>query len=314
MLTHAENTALSPSIDGLQLAWDSTSMGDLKLCPRKYYYSVLEGYRPRTESVHLTFGIIYHEALERYDHAKAQGRPYEEACRVAVRHALQATWSSKLRRPWLSDDPNKNRGTLLRTIVWYLDQFKEDPIETILLANGKPAVELSFRFALPYDSGEGPFLYCGHLDRLGSLGGRSYIIDRKTTKHTLGEAYFAQYSPDNQFSGYIFSGQLAFNLKLDGLICDAAQVMVGGSRFQREVIARTPDQTEEWVKDLGYWLQMALGYAKAGYWPQNDKACNIYGGCAFRGVCSKAPSVRKAWLEQGFEKRVWDPLQVRGDI
>ena len=59
-----ENSAFSKSLPGLQIAWDSTSLGTLKECPRKYQYSIMLGKQPREISVHLTFGLYYHAALE----------------------------------------------------------------------------------------------------------------------------------------------------------------------------------------------------------------------------------------------------------
>jgi hypothetical protein len=38
--------AFSPSIPGLQFAFDSVSLGLLKECPRKYQYTILEGWIP----------------------------------------------------------------------------------------------------------------------------------------------------------------------------------------------------------------------------------------------------------------------------
>lgn len=300
----------------LQLAWDSTSLGAYKTCPRLYYYQIVLGWQPARESVHLTFGILYHSALERYDHAKAQGKSHQEAEIETVRWALQATWNSKLKRPWLSDDPNKNRVTLIRTIVWYLDQFADDSIETVILASGKPAVELSFRFELPLRTANGEqYLYCGHIDRIGKFSNQTWIVDRKTTKNTIGLDYFEKYSPDNQFSGYMVGGRVTWGQPLAGLIVDAAQVAVTFSRFQRGVITRTEAQLDEWLQDTMLWIQDAERSAIQGYWRQNDKSCDMYGGCKFRGICSKSPASREEWLKRDFiQKEPWNPLKVRGDI
>lgn len=315
MFTNAENSALSEQTPQLQLAWDSTSMGELKLCPRKYQYRILYGYTPRELSVHLKFGLGFHGATERYDHARAKGKSHDEGVVAAVKWAMEFTWDSKMGRAWLSSDPNKNRATLVRSVVWYYEQFKEDAIETVILENGKPAVELSFMLPLPFKSQEGEqFLYGGHLDRVGRMAGANYIVDKKTTKYTLSPSYFAQFSPDNQFSGYIFGGKIGYGLPIAGLIVDAAQVAVGFTRFAREIVTRTPEQIKEWVKDLAFWLRQAEYYAKQAYWPQNDKACSMYGGCAFRSVCGKTPSVREQWLRAGFERQIWNPTIARGDI
>jgi hypothetical protein len=63
--------------------------------------------------------------------------------------------------------------------------------------------------------------------------------------------------------------------------------------------------------DLGVWLKQAKWYAEDDYWPQNDKSCHKYGGCPFREVCSKSPSVRDKFLESGFVRREWNPLIPR---
>lgn len=311
----AENSALSAQLPGLQLAWDSTSLGELKLCPRRYFYRILCGWTPRELNVHFKFGLGFHGATERYDHARANGADHKEALRVAVKWVMEYTWDKKMGRPWLSDLPEKNRLTLVRTVVWYYDKYEHDPIETMQLVNGKPAVELSIMLPLPYRAETGEeLLYGGHLDKVGRLNDQSYIVDKKTTKSMLSESYFHQFSPDNQFSGYIFLGTAGFGLDIKGLIADAAQVGVTFSRFGRQLISRTPDQIKEWVRDLAFWLRQAEFYAKQQYWPMNDKACHVYGGCPFRQICAKAPSTRAGWLKGAFTKQMWNPLISRGDI
>src|SRR6266705_445341 len=104
---------LSFSPNGHQFAWDSTSLGEFKTCPQKYNLNIRLGYVPRAESVHLTFGLLYHAALEEYDRDRARGRDHEHALRTAVHVALLQTWDPVLQRGWQSDDKNKNRLTLI---------------------------------------------------------------------------------------------------------------------------------------------------------------------------------------------------------
>lgn len=310
------NSSFSTAHPGLQLAWDSTSTGALEDCPRKYYYSIVCGYTSRTENIHFTFGIIYHAALERYDHARAAGLDHEAAVLRATRYALEQTWDRELKRPWQSNDDNKNRYTLVRAVVWYLEEFRDDPLRTIILANGKPAVELSFRVELAHRSAlaQVPFMYCGHLDRVATLNDVPFIVDKKTTKSTIGKDFFAKYSPNNQFMGYSFGAKVAFSAPVKGLIVDAVQSAITFSRFARGQVLYDESQLEEWHHDLGWHLAQAESYAKANYWPMNTLSCDKFGGCQFREICAKPPAARKQWLERAFVKRVWDPLQVRGDI
>lgn len=265
-----------------QFAWDSTSLGLLKECPRKYYYTIIEGWRWRGESVHLRFGILYHAALELYDRARAEGESHESALYTAVERTLRDTWDNGA--PWSPEHSSKNRFTLIRSIIYYLDEFRDDAAQTVILANGKPAVELSFQFNV----GEGVLL-CGHLDRLVNFQGDVFVMDRKTTGHTITQQYFAQYSPHNQMSLYTLGGQIVYYVPVRGVIIDAAQIAVGFTRFQRGMTYRTSAQLDEWLADFHIWRGIAWTFAEKGNWPMNDKSCFNYGGCPFMSVCSRDP-------------------------
>lgn len=309
--------AFSKETPGLQLAWDSTSLGALKTCPQFYLYTIVEGWQPRSTSVHLTFGIHYHKAIEIYDHKKSEGLSHDDALDTALAYCLEATvdrlpngkW-----KPWFSDDPNKNRFTLVRSVVWYLEQFTDDAATTIQMANGKPAVELSFRFEIDVELEGNKALLCGHLDRLVEFSGQLWVMDHKTTRYTLDQRYFDSFNPDNQMSLYSLASQVVFNQPVRGVIIDGAQILATLSRFQRGFTHRSKPGLSEWLEDASYFIKSAEGYVSHNFWPKNDKACGMYGGCAFRQVCSSAPKIREALLQASFQRRVWDPLEVRGDI
>lgn len=295
---------------GLQFAWDSTSLSTFKACPRKYQYSILQGWAPKSESVHLTFGILYHKVLEVYDHHRALGDSHDKATIAAVKYIMIASKDFK------SDDPNKNRYTLVRSAVWYLEQFKDDPFKTIILANGKPAVELSFRFSLDIVTPHGePYLYSGHLDRLAEDAlGDLYVMDRKTTKSTISSNFFDKFNPNNQMSGYTAGAKITFAKPVKGVVIDGAQIAVGFTRFARGFSLRTQDQLDEWLDEVAYFIKQAEGFTKADYWPKNDTSCDMYGGCHFRDICNKSKGQRLKWLTADYQKRFWDPLKTRGDI
>jgi hypothetical protein len=306
----------SPFLEGkapIQWAWDSTSLGWLKECPRKYYYHMVCGYIGRGEAVHLEYGILYHEALESYERFIFEGHDHDQAVVAVVRSVLERTWRNGA--PWrasvdLSPDDKvslKNRENLVRTVVWYLSKFKDDPAKTRMHPDsGKPMVELHFQFEI-----EDGYSLCGYLDRVVEFQEQPFVMDRKTTTSTLGSYYFDQYDPDNQMSFYSFASRVAFKTPVKGVIVDAAQIAVGFSRFVRSFVFKTNDQLDEWYRDLKVFLRQARDYATSAYWPQNDKSCHKYGGCIFRGICSKSPSVRDKFLVSDFEVREWNPLIPR---
>lgn len=359
----SKTDAPSPFLPGtkVQFAWDSTSLGWLKTCPRLYQYQMIEGWRAKGHGVHIVFGQHYHAALELYDKARIgqiqayegnepiEGEPgpldHENALRLVVHSVLQWTWEEyddftaeghRPSGPWPSDHPAKNRFTLVRSVIWYLDQFKDDPASTLILANGKPAVELSFRMELDWgpkitfmgldpsmpfgasekaveikqDSGQ-PYILCGHLDRVVEYGGQKYVMDRKTTGSSPTPHYFDGFAPDNQMSIYTLAARVQFSTPVAGVIIDAAQIAVGFTRFQRGFTYRTETQLEEFLADTRFWFAQAEGFAERGHWPMNDKSCGMYGGCTFRKICSKSPEVRERFLESDFERRPWNPLESR---
>jgi len=309
----------SPFLPGtqIQFAWDSTSLGYLKTCPRLYQYIMIEGWGSTDESVHLRFGIEFHQTLQEYDIAKAKGAKHEDAVHTAINDMLART------SDFNPDEDTragkyKNRRSLLRTCVDYLDHYADDPAQTLILNDGSPAVELSFRFELegrPSATSDQPYILCGHLDRVVSFQDHLFVMDRKTTTSTPGPYYFNQFEPNNQMTLYTIASQIILDSPVKGVIIDAAQILIDSSRFVRGFTYRTQDQLEEWTNDLYHWLDLAVSHANDSYWPQNDTACDKFGGCRFRDVCSKSPGVRENFLRADFaqlpEDERWNPLRSR---
>ena len=303
----------------VQYAYDSTSLGYLKVCPRLYQYIMLEGWSSREESVHLRFGIEYHAALQDYDLSRAAGITHDDAVHDVVRELLLRTSG------FVSNHKTKTRDSLVRTVIWYLDKHKDDPARTHILSDGKAAVEQSFRFELDWgpqkiNEGwmDGPngrpdirYLLCGHLDKIVSLNGELYWKDYKTV-YTF---YNKVWEPDNQMTLYSFAAKVILGSPVHGGMIDMAQVKVDSTDFQRAFTSRTEDHISEWVNDLHYWFALQEQYAIANYFPMNDMACDKFGGCRFRDICSKSPSVRERFLEGNFikleESARWNPLRAR---
>lgn len=317
----------------IQFAWDSTSLGLIKTCPRLYQYIIIEGWTTSAESVHLRFGQEYHSALQDYEIARAEGVEHEAAIHVATEQLLIRTagWNVDTKT---KPGKYKNRESLIGLTIDYLDHYGlADPATTFIKADGAPAVELSFRFELDFgprsqepfimvDNTEGecaahqPYLLCGHLDRVVTFNNALMVMDHKTTTATLNDQFFRQWSPSNQMTLYTLAGEVILNAPVRGVIISGAQLLLDSpNRFVRGFTYRTPDQLDEWLGDLSITLRTAEAYAAAGYWPQNDTACDKFGGCRFREVCSKSPQVRNRFLATDFiqqpEAERWNPLKSR---
>lgn len=322
--------------EGLQFGWDATSIKAFETCPRYYFYKHIEGWQPRRKSVHLIFGGHYAKALESYHAYVASGFTQDEAVREVIAELMIETWNypscvscsgtgeagpnmtcaecggdgyvAEGGAPWQSDHNTKTRENLVRTVVWYLDQFgSDDNCKTLILSSGKAAVEHSFQIDM--DNG---IVYAGHMDRVVEYGHKIYVQDQKTTGTTITPRFFEQFNPDTQMSGYTFAGKALFGIPIHGVMIDGAQIAVGFSRFERGFTFRDEGQLNEWYDTTMHTVLRAQEATRENFFPMNAQSCGNYGGCQFRNVCSRSPHVREQFLKADFEKQPrWDPLQAR---
>jgi hypothetical protein len=319
----------SPFIEGtsIQFVWDSTSLGWFRQCPKLYEYQMIQGYQPKGDNPHLKFGLVLHSALEMYDKLTIKGGwQREDAILEVVRHTLLETGSyrefpdePKARFvPWHSDHTIKNRENLVRSVIWYLDHYEQDPAKVEVLANGMPAVELSFRFSIDKLAPNGePYMLSGHLDKVVYFAESMYVQDKKTTGHPITDSFFNGFDLDDQMTIYTIAGKVVKGMPIRGIMIDGVHVAVGFTSFLRGFTYRQEAQLEEWLGDLNITLNQAETFANAGYWPRNTRSCNHYmdskgfGGCPFKVVCKRHPSQRDSVLKTDFVQRRWNPIEAR---
>lgn len=308
-----------------QLTWDSTSLGWLKTCPAYYHYQMILQVQPRTKGVHLMFGQLYALGTETYAKLRAGGLDHHAATRGMVKAVLLAAGSRDEDGTWTPWNPPadhrdasiKNRYTLIRSLVWNVEDRLGSPFQVMRLADGRAAVELSFEFPVFEVEGETISL-AGHMDSIvenvESSTRERFVSDDKTTKSALNAQYFQQYSPGNQMSLYSVAGRVILNRPVSGVLVRGAQILVEGTRFVTQQINRTPQVLDEWMEDTKYWITKAREFAVANRWPRNDLACGNYGGCPFQKVCARIPSHRAAWLREDFIHHQWNPALSRGEV
>ncbi len=317
---------MNSSFDGnFQFGWDNTSLSLLKECPRKYQYSMIENWRRKHTAAPLSFGGFFHRGLELYDRFIASGSDKDEATRqmikaIAIETEIETTVfnsetlsETKVMRRYHTDDNRRNLFTLLRSLVWYLDLYQQDMFETIILPDGKPAVELSFRIELPFKGMGNTLYYCGHLDKAVSYNGMNWVLERKHTVQSFSQYYFDRFVLDSQPTGYSFALSSLSKGLVGGVIIDAAQVAINFTRFQRTITPRRPEQINEWLINVQHWINVGLDYANENYWPMNETSCLKYGKCQFFDVCNAPQNLRKNYLETSFKQEIWDPLKSRGE-
>jgi len=293
-----------------QTAWDSTSLGLLKACPRKYYYTIIQGYVSSVLPPPLAFGIHFHTCMETWYKLLVTGMGKDEALLRLTRLA------GLLGETIPQGDTARSKESLVRAVVWYLIQFWNDTAQVVTLSNGQPAVEYSFAF--PFEKIQGIQTYiCGHIDWIAKFQGGIYPLDYKTTKYQLDERFFAQFKPHAQFPNYLLAINVFANEgsslpePADGLVVDGIQLGVNFCRYRRQIISYSAEELEEYIHETAQWLELAFRFAEANHWPANETSCDKYGGCTFRNICQKPPQQRELYLKGQYVKKTWDPMRSR---
>lgn len=232
---------------------------------------------------------------------------------------------------WLADKPGKDRASLIRTVVWWTEELKDSPLRTLTLADGTPMVEVNFQVELPWgfhnwpmnsdmpyfqahdpnDAEEERFVLCGYWDGGVGVGSENFVRERKTTGKSLTKQYWDGFSPNIQIDTYDLVVEFlpeVKGLEFRGVLVEAAQTLVGGSRFGWRQIYRSAAQREETLKELNHWLGLAVEYARNDYWPMAKAQCPI---CPMKKVCRLEPGKRQMFLEANYKRVRWNPLEER---
>jgi hypothetical protein len=262
----------------------------------------------RNNTYHLDFGTYYHAGSEAIDkHLALHPGDLAEAILVGVREALVSSAGFE------SPDNRKTRRTLIRSLIWKVDEYG-NTLPTYVFKNGTIGSELSFAIPAGIKSETGEdFLLCGHMDGIVEFMGDVAVKENKTSVSDVTKPYYtSNFTPDIQISMYHLAANVLFGdeVKVNGVLVEACQVGVGFSRFNRFIAKRHEENIPEVLLDFQTKIKEMEGYAIRNYWPKNEEACDKYGGCPFRKICSVPKSSREALLE-GFEERFWDPLMVR---
>jgi len=331
-----EPDVASPFIPGtsIQYAWDSTSLSTMLECPQRYRYKIIEGWRSKSPNtaIALAFGILIHAGVEEFHRARARGADHALAVEAALKHVREkrnfdsektlyaqlpvADDIEEIRQAEDEDEGTNLRNSKVRTryhlwraLVWYFEQYRDDPMRVVHLADGRPAVEYSFRVGVGKSLSDGTeLLLAGHLDKLVEFNGQNFVSDVKTTK-SISRQYFSMFDLSHQMTGYTLGGKLAFSQPVAGVVIDAMALQIGGVQFARSFTYRTESQLQEYIDLLAYVGEQAERFYEHDYYPLNTAACLF---CEFKDVCRQPPQLRHGYLNHLFERReAWNPLRSR---
>lgn len=325
----------------IQYAWDSVSLTTALECMKRYQLRILQNWvsKQPDSAIALAFGILVHSGVEEYHRARFSGKDWNEAvdhalCEVMVKknrpEDKAPLWDSiptdetiEQMKSEAADDPEnadeielrnskvRTRYHLVRALVWYFEQYRYDPMPVHRLADGRPAVEHSFRVGTGRSLSSGhELLVAGHLDKVVKMNGQLFVTDVKTTK-SLTRSWFQGFDLSHQMTGYTFGGSIALHEKIGGVWIDGIALQVGGVKFGRAPTYRTPSQMGEYLDLLEHIGEQAERAFEYDYYPMNTAACMF---CEFKPVCRQPPEARRQHLMMLFRQEPgpgWNPLRSR---
>ncbi len=284
---------------------DNTMRSAFVSCPRKFQLEYLENWHPASTNVHLHAGKAYAKGLEMARVAfYEQGLDADTARGVGLKALFESYGSYEC-----PADSAKSLERMSGALEFYFDRYplETDPAQPIVLPGNRRGIE--FNFAEPIDvkhpvTGD-PLIYCGRMDTIVDYAGAIFGEDDKTTS-SLGASWSRQWDLRSQFTGYCWGAAQA-GLPLSGFLIRGVSILKTKYDTMEAITYRPKWMIERWYEQLIKDLTRAIKMWEDGYFDYNlADGCNEYGGCIFKQACmSEDPT---PWLEGGFVKRVWNPL------
>ena len=304
-----EGAVMKPTRPPFPRVFDATQVRDFRSCPHKFFLARILGLSPVSPSIHLHAGGVFAKGQEIYRktfYSETSDNPRD------ANHALCRATVAMINE-WGEEDYWLDHAKSLPNIILALEEsFNEYPpaadVVTPHMVNGEPGVEFNFVLPIPdlfHPETLEPILYTGRFDMLAEYQGMLYVEDDKTAT-SLGASWLKQWDLRSQFTGYCWGAQ-SYGKPVVGAIIRGTAILKTKFTFMQAVQARSQWEIDRWLEQTRRDILRAIQLWEEGYWDYNlDNACNEYGGCTFKSLCTKEHPER--WIEPDFEVNFWDPL------
>lgn len=305
-------------IDKLHIKLNASGLSTMS-CMLKWYRTCVIGYKTSKSTDRLAYGIGVHKYVETMYSTKGN----IGLARTRALEAFNVPKSVDPKSQHLSDE----RHFIVNCFqLWDNWIMKDSSVDTILLPNDMPAVELSF--SLPYY--EDDYIYVtleGTIDRLMKFKkGIVVINDFKTTSSWDKTKYLKQYAMSAQLRFYVFALKLMAEMQPDSLLGQIGAGQIGAcidgvflkpkatdTTYARSDVYQFND-LDEMRAALDHTVQRISEFVKSNNTPYKEGILNgaCYGTkypCQYIGACMTGNSdIEKMILERDFIVKPYDPL------
>lgn len=260
--------------------FDNTMHNTYRICPRKYYWSIVRGFEPAKKSSPLIFGSAWHLFLEHY----LKGVPIDAALVQPIRDLATSGIT----------DSKRNPSVLMDLATKYDAQFGAADYKVI-------DTELFGAILI------GDFIYGAKIDAVVEDRDKIKGMEHKTASR-MGYGYFDMWRMASQTRGY-FSVLKALNANASDLIINVAHI-VKTPEFFREPLRWTKPQMIDWeTTQINTNHQIKTDF-KTEIWEQRTESClGKYGPCPFLSLCMEPCDYKEVIpLHSEYVPRKWEPF------
>lgn len=290
---------------------DTTMLKDFRTCPRKFYLARMLGLQPNFQSIHLLAGKTYASGMETFRLYYYSGYSLTLSRNAAIVAMI---------REWGEEDPREDeKKNLWNMILAFLATIENwNPAEDYIkpyMQDGKPTVE--FNFVLPFPGSEHPItghplLYTGRFDTLAVYRESQLMIEDDKTTSTLGAQWVNSWDMNSQVTAYMW-GAKSFGLDVLGAVIRGCSILKNSFGFAESLQYRSQWEIDRWVEQTNRDLKRMQRCWEDNYWDYDlGDACNAYGGCSYKKLCTKQDPSK--WIEPEFKVEFWKPLEITGAV
>jgi hypothetical protein len=283
-------------------------LNDFKRCPQRFYQKYIHHWKATGIGIHIHAGSTFAKGLETVRREfYERGAPAELAIARGVGALLRAWGSYEAPDDY---DGAKDPVRMAGALVYYFDQLPlgVDTVEPLLMPSGRRAIEFSFAepvFDVSHPETGDPIIFAGRSDMLCRFSGGQFVEDDKTTKG-IGATWASKWDLRGQFTGYCWAAERA-GIHIDGVLVRGIAILKTKYEIAQAVTYRDQLHIQRWYEAMVDSIERMKLYWDRNYWPHDfAEACDDWGGCEFKRVCTSAQPM--VWLNSYFEQRIWNPL------
>lgn len=275
-------------------ARDSTSVRTAQFCLKKYFFTIVLGFRSKDEPIYLLFGKAYHKFREVLEVEFKKSQDEKESCRIALDAATEK---------WPGDPVVGTKfdfQTIERLIKSCMVGFKhwlgEKEKGVIEVLHPEQVFDILLR--------DGKTRSGGRADQMNRYRGRIRGRDFKTTSKEK-FWYSRCLTPNDQFSRYTHGEGKLSGEQVDGQLVE----VLHNSKKKGPIIwpmeaDRTPGELDRWETGDIRWRHIVDQCRENDDWPESTDKCSF---CEFHSVCKMGTiHAQQSKLEREFKQRPWN--------